>query len=333
MYSSFFLIIVSLLFCTNPLSARSSKKRHHQNKTRSYSMGNWHSSELINPTEKQPARTAILIIVPRNYDENFVGQRWRLGKIVWEQYRDSHPNIDCYFIKCTFPRKGTNEQVWQEGNTISVGDEWSANTGRDKILHKSIKTMEFLSSKYTHFIRTNVNSFFNLNAVHNYVETHHQSMYTTPLWQSEWYSVGYAILFTADVARHMVNEYNRLNQNQEELISQYHSDDAVLTALATGIWPYGRNPFKCCPSLKPGIRQLMCNESLNGKRLTRYGALLSPISSLEETLKYCKLASNEVMIYRTRDGLSLRDLCIYYKFLLEKIYRTRSERISGFVKK
>lgn len=281
----------------------------------------WQSNTILEPTKKAPARTAILIIAPPEYNNSSVSHRWELGKKVWEQYMHSHPDVDCYFLHCGNPRKNSTEQVWLEGNTIIVGDEWYEDFGQDRILRKTVKALEWLGKKYTHFIRTNINTFVNLKAANEYMETHHQSMYTTPLWQSEWYTVGYAITFSADVAAHIVNEYNRLEATNEELISCYHADDAALTALATGVWPYDKShPFNCCPSLPFRVRQLMCEQSLTTKRLSRYGVFLLPIASLEEAIYYCEQASDDVILYRTREGLSLEDLAKFYGYLFNKIY-------------
>jgi len=281
----------------------------------------WTKGALLTPTEKKPTRTAILIIAPPQIGKSDVELRWQLGKKVWEQYMNSHPNVDCYFVQSACFKEGSPETAWMEGNTIYVGDSWYENDRNDRILNKTIKALELLLPDYTHFFRTNLNVFFNLKNLHNYAETHQQSMFTTPLWQESWYAIGYSVLFTQDVAAHMCSEYERLDEAGEELISCYHSDDGAITALATGIWPYNKpHPFKCCPSLKYGVRQLMCGNSYNSPRLTRYGVLLTPISSLEKALFYCEQASPDVILYRTRDGLSVNQIAKFYEYLFHKIY-------------
>ncbi len=293
--------------------------KNHSKTTRG--LKRWDSTKLLEPTERRPARTAILIIAPLIFNDGPAERRWKLGKKVWEQYMNSHPNVDCYFIQCTSPRKDTPEQVWLEGNTIFVGDPWTEQTGHDQILLKTVRALEWLGNNYTHYIRTNINTFFNLAAVADYAETHPQSQFTTPLWEKQWYAIGYAMIFTADVKAHIIREYNRLKQAGEELIDPNHSDDAALTALATGVWPHGkRNPFHCCPSLPSGVRQLMCINSLDTKRLSKYGALLTPVHSLQEATYYFDKASDKVILYRTRDGLDLNQFKILYEHMLSKIY-------------
>lgn len=282
---------------------------------------NWKDNIILEPTTRKPARTAILIIAPPQIGNNTTESRWRLGKQVWESYMNSQPNVDCYFVQCTYPKKNSLEQVWIEGNTIYVGDTWYENYQRDRILYKTIKALEFLEGKYSHFIRTNLNTFINLKAVNEYMETHHQSMYTAPLWQNEWYTIGYGIIFTADVARHIVDEYILLEQGNIEFIDCNHADDCALTALATGVWPFNKpHPFVCFSKLPCGVRQLMCKESLDTTRLSQYGVLLFPIKSLEEAIGYIDRASKDVILYRMRDGLSLQELTIFYEYLLHKIY-------------
>lgn len=281
----------------------------------------WKESLVLKQSIKSPSKTAVLIIAPTVYGECKVGQRWKLGKKVWEQYMNSNPDVDCYFLVCTKPKKNSSEQVWLEGNTIYVGDPWMEKTGCDRLLHKTIKALEWLGPKYTHFIRTNINTFVDLKNVKDFTERHHNSFFSTPLWENQWFAIGYSIIFTADVAEHMVNEYHRLEAIDEELISPYHADDCTITALATGVFPLEKNhPFRCCPSLNPGIRQLMCRKSLSTTRLSKYGALLSPVKNLKEAIYYFDLARENVMLYRTRDGLTVNELARLYEYMLAKIY-------------
>ncbi|HVX00430.1 MAG TPA: hypothetical protein VHA52_08355, partial [Candidatus Babeliaceae bacterium] len=208
--------------------------------------------EILQPTERKPARTAVLIMIPPDgFDLDLKGYancRWHLGKKVWEIYMNSHPNVDCYFLQNTKLKEGTSEQVWIEGNTIYVGHESYAHCGI--LLSRTIAALKILLPQYTHIFRTNVNAFVNLKLLNEYAETHHQSMFTAPLWQQPfWYILGYGVLFTADVGTHIVNEYNRLSNNR---VITNAPEDLVLTALATGICPYygnipGKAPdFTCC---------------------------------------------------------------------------------------
>lgn len=281
----------------------------------------WKRGVILAPTEKKPARTAILIIAPPKINNSAVEIRWKLGKKAWEQYMNSHPNVDCYFIQSSCYKKDSNETAWIEGNTIYVGDSWYENSKNDRLLNKTVKALELLLPNYTHFFRTNLNTFFNLKNLNNYAETHHQSMFTTPLWENAWYTIGYAILFTKDVASHLCEEYERLDKAGEELISCYHSDDGAITALATGIWPYNNpHPFRCCPSLTLGVRQLMCESSWSTSRFARYGVLLTPLRSVDEAITICEKASPDVILYRTRDGLTLRQIAQFYDYIFRKTY-------------
>ena len=145
-------------------------------------------------------------------------------------------------------------------------------------------------------------------------------MYTGPIWQGEWYVLGYGILFTADVAQHITNEYRRLEGL--DIVSSNRSDDCVLTALATGVYPLNdaEHQFQCCPSLPFGVRQLMSEKSFSSRRLSEYGALLLPPISLEQAIRYCDKAPSTLMLYRIREGLGLPDLAQLYQYLLNKIY-------------
>ena len=149
------------------------------------------------------------------------------------------------------------------------------------------------------------------------METHHQSFFTAPLWQEAWYAIGYGILFSADVGAYLASEYRRLQD--QEIISPYHADDACITALATGVYPYEGHVFQPCPALPPGVRQLMCLDSLKTKRISQYGALLHPAVSLEESINYCEQSKN-LMLVRTRNGYDLDILAEFYEYLLRKSY-------------
>jgi hypothetical protein len=278
----------------------------------------------MKPQAPQPAKTAVLIIAPTVFGHCFVTNRWRIGEKVWEQYMNSHPNVDCYFMVCTHQRKDrdSDDQVWLEGNTIYVGDWWFDQYQSDRILHKTILAMEWLMSKnYTHFIRTNLNTFLDLDLADKFMQTHHQSFFSTPMWQNAWYAVGYSIWFTADVARHMVKEYHQLEIENFDLISPHRADDVVMTSLATGIYPaLKKHPFTPCPSLPIGVRQVMCKGSLPKTRLSELAAWLAPPINFHDAMKYCYEAPSTVLIYRTRGGLSLAELGQYYNYLLARHY-------------
>lgn len=288
-----------------------------------YLLHDWKGNTVISATARKPARTAIIIIsapIMGNCPTE-TANRWKLGKKVWEHYMNSHPNVDCYFVECINPRSGQLEEVWIEGNTIYVVDWFDKKHDWDRILHKSIVAIELLLPHYTHFIRTNLNMFMNLKNINEYMETHHQSFFSTPMWQSAWYAIGYSIIFTADVAAHMVSEYRRLDAMGVELISPAHADDGAITSLVTGVWPYDKiHPFRCCPTLPFGIRQLMSPESFAATRLSQYGALLISPITLEQALNYSEQASPSIMWYRIRDALNLKELAQFYEYAFQKNY-------------
>ena len=303
---SYFLIFCLILF----IGAEAAPLRNWENKR----------CALLSPTEEKPAKTAILIIAPPLPGEDYTQCRWRLGQKVWEQYMNSHPNVDCFFLRSTIPQENSLEPVRCEGNTIYIEDPWYAKYGNDRILHKTMLALEKLLPDYTHFIRTNVNSFFDLNSVHNYAKTHHQSMYTGPLWEKQWYVIGYGAVFSQDVASHMIDEYKRLEG--DDVLDASLSDDHILTSLATGIYPSGKivNPFQTAPLLPPGIRQVMCNGSVLAKRIANYGVLLLPPITVHSAIEICKKAPDSVMLYRIREGLDLDQLAQVYEYLLHKNY-------------
>ena len=315
-YHYFFIFVCALQMNVNQLHCKKKSSPVEE-----ISLQNWKNNSILQQTSFKPAHTAILIIAPRNFGNSFIENRWKLGEKLWEQYMNNNPNVDCYFIVPACFKKDSIDQVWIEGNTIYVADVWYENARNDRLLYKTIRSLEFLLPNYTHFIRANINTFFNLRNVNSYMENHHQSFFTIPTWQSAWYAIGYGIVFTADVAAHMINEYYRLESLGEELISHHHADDGAITALATGVWPYdNRNPFKKCEGLPFGTRQLMCSESLNTLRFCKYGMLLTPLNSANEGIALCENAGSEVMLYRTREGLSLNELALLYEYFLDKTY-------------
>lgn len=322
----YFVFIFSVLF--QLINSQVHAHYHPFNDSFEFGINNWYKNIVLTPTPKQPTRTAILIIAPPEISNCPIGYRWMLGKKVWEQYMNSHPDIDCYFLESTYPcpTKALNNQAWAEKNTIYVGDLWYEKHGTDRILHKTIAALELLLPYYTHFIRTNLNTFLSLPAVHDYMSTHHQSMYTTPLWQNEWYAVGYGIICTSDVAAHIVREYRRLESLEEPLIDCFHSDDCALISLATGVWPLTkRNPFRCCPSLPLGIRQIMSTDSVDVIPFNPYGAFLTPPISLESAINRSNQTPNTLMLYRIKGGLNLNELAQLYQHLLFKYYPELSQ--------
>ncbi len=175
----------------------------------------------------------------------------------------------------------------------------------------------------------------NLHILNEYTETHHQSMFTGPLWQ-EWYLIGYGVLFSADMAVHIVNEYKRLEGSY--MVSCHVPEDAVLTSLATGIFPYydylrdnnlhvgftkENLRFTSHPALLFGVPQVMCTSSFmitTATRLSQYGLLLFPPPSFEQTIDYCRGALHSVLLYRIRSGFDLDQLAEVYKYLMNNIY-------------
>ena len=293
---------------------------------------------ILDPTERKPARIAVLVMTPPDHDMQnpncYTVCRWHLGKKVWEQYMNSHPNVDCYFLQDEKLAEGASKQIWIEGNTIYVGEELYVGYGHT--VSRTAAALEKLLPQYTHFFRTNVNAFVNLKLLNEYAETHHRSMFTGPLWQQPfWYLLGYGLLFTADVATHIVNEYKRLEGSY--IVSHYVPEDVALTALITGIFPYydyikqhnlqnGFNKekenlqFTCCPTLPVGVRQLMCGASFSTTRLSLYGVQLAPAPSFEEAIYYCNAGMNTAILYRMRGGFDLDKMAELYEYLLDNIY-------------
>jgi hypothetical protein len=289
--------------------------------------GDWESGGfvLLDSTDRKPARTAVLIMTSPDIPNTYKTCRWELGKKVWEQYMNIHPNVDCFFLQNIKLRKLTSEKTWIEGNTIYVSDELYQSYGHAS---RTIAAIEKLLPNYTHFFRTNVTAFLNLKKLNEYAETHYQSLYTGPLWQEAWYVFGYGILFSADVATHMVNEYRRLKDSYVLSFDRHFPEDATLASLATGIFPYydyighvkGTPEFNCCPTLPFGIRQLMCESSFSATRLSQYGVLLFPPPSFEQAINYCSQALNSAILYRIRGGFDLDKLAELYEYLLNNIY-------------
>ena len=236
------------------------------------------------------------------------------------------PNVDCYFLQDAKLREGASEQTWIEGNTIFVGCDSDEDPGIQ--LSKTIEALEQLLPNYTHFFRTNINTFVNLKALNEYAETHHQSMFTGPLWHKAWYLYGFGVLFSADVATHIVNEYRRLEGSCVFSSDPPLAEDALLGALATGVFPFyghvghvsGAPEFTCCPTLPLGVRQLMCGLSFTAPRLSTYGVQLYPAPSFEQMINYCSRGLKRAIMYRIRSGYDLDKLAEVYGYVLDNIY-------------
>lgn len=317
MITLFYLIILVNHLCVFPLQASGG------NAPLGLVSRNWLGKAVIPATTPAPTRTAVLIIAPARYGNSFTEKRWALGRKTWEQYMNSHPDVDCYFVTTADPKKGSkdSEQVWIEGDTIFVGDEYQEKYKCDRILFKTVAALKYLLPNYSHFVRTNVNTFFNLSNLHNYMETHHTSFLTTPNWEKNWYVTGYGMLFTRDVANHIVNEYERIAIEDPEFVSHRQADDFVITALVSGVWPETPNhPFRGCPSVPTRAAQLMTANSFAGNRITLYGVYLLPPITLQSAVEYCEQAGDTPILYRNREGLSLQELVQLYEYLLEKNY-------------
>jgi hypothetical protein len=289
----------------------------------------WEKFQVIQETPRKSAKTAVLIIHPpgdenTELDEN---SRWYVGKRTWEKYMNSHPKVDCYFIKCVKPDQMpfNGKKVLQRGNYLYVSDP-NYIYGLDDILYKTVQSMDFLASRgYTHYFRTNLNVFLDLKKLNEYLESHASSMYTT-FMNEMWYPVGYSILYSSDVATHIVSEYKRISGNRE-IKNRLHPsncpDDAGLCMLALGVW-YGHSssehPFKCCSSLTSGVSQRMCAASVNPGRYTKYGMLLIPPLSYKKIKYRIMNKNNTVMIYRLKADLNLEENKEVYNLLLKMHY-------------
>ena len=284
---------------------------------------------LLQPTERKPART--LVLVMSQPDEMldlkiYTDCRRLLTKKIWRQYMNSHPNVDCYFLQNAKLREGSSELVWIEGDTIYVVDGSYEYYG--VLVDRTALALEKLLPNYTHVFRTNISAFVNLKLLNEYAETHHQSMFTGPLWQGFGYPPGYGVLFTADVAAHIVKEYQRLKDSLMLSFKLESPEDLLLMSLATGIYPYyehirhkkGDPKFSCCPTLPPGVQQYMCGASFSTTRLSLYGVLLYPAPSFDEAIYYCNANLSTAILYRIRSCFDMDKLAAIYEFLLDKIY-------------
>jgi hypothetical protein len=296
----------------------------------------WKENVLIPQTPKKSAKTAVLIIHPPvwgGYD--FVHNRWRVGRKVWEQYMNSHPNVDCYFVSSRDPRVDLpkDQQVWIEGNDLFVGDEHYKKYKADRLTYKTIRAMEYLAPQYTHFVRTNLNVFMNLDALDRYNSTHHIDFFTAFLWQNAWYPIGYGVAYTTKVATHMVKEYDRLASIHCDHVSHNRSDDGVLASLATGIDPYTKpHLFRRAFVLPYAKRQLMSYPSLATNSICPHATLIPDNMSLNNGLNLCERSTSETILWRKRAGFNLDELAVYYDYLLKKVYpNLKTERIQGYV--
>ena len=156
------------------------------------------TKSIIKESERHNAKVAILIIAPPL--ENPTLEKWQLGEEMWRKCMNICPNVDCFFVRGTVEGSYNNE-VWQEDNTIFVHDyrltQYPSGGIGDYILNKTIKAIEFLNGKYTHFFRTNLNIFINPFKLKEYIETHETStVYTGPIYEG-FLPYGYGILFSA----------------------------------------------------------------------------------------------------------------------------------------
>jgi hypothetical protein len=242
----------------------------------------WEKVEVILETPAKPVKPAVLIIHPSG-NGSTASMRALAGLLVKKlgEIHECSPKADCYFIKCTKSDQllFKGGKVIQSGNDLYVPDP-SYLYGQDDFLYKTVQSMDYLIPKgYTHFFRTNLNVFLNLKVLNQYLETHACSMYTTFI-NEMWYLVGYSILYSSDVAQHIVSESKRISGTRDIKNRLHHAicpDDAGLCMLALGV-QYGhsskQHPFRCCRAPTPGVSQRMCESFKEHNRYTRYGMLL-----------------------------------------------------------
>lgn len=289
----------------------------------------WNSWQIIQPSKKSETKTAVLIIAPLDLESrgnDYVHERWRLGKRTWLKYMNSNESVDCYFLECTKKASPNGSSAWIEGNTIYVNHPYVEKVGSDMILYKSVAAINLLLSEgYSHFVRTNVNTFMDLDNLKNYSQNHNNSFFTAFVWENAWYSIGYGVYFTSDVAKHIVDEYSRLEKTHWDIVSPHRADDAVLTSLATGVYPYQKNhPFKRYGKLPIASRQIMTKRSLSQSKManTTYATHI-----YENEVTYTKAwrlieqAPPSTILYRIRDKLTLSQLETIYEYLIKKHYK------------
>jgi len=286
------------------------------------------SSELIKATPRAPSKTAVLIIAPYS-DEvtSCLHAKWQLGKKMWEQYMRSTPGVDCFFLKyCSANNFSEKESIWfEDANTIVVGNRDGKE--HEYILYKTIRAFEFLLPQYTHFVRTNLNTFINLKLLKEYNDTHSDSYYSGPFWQNKYYVTGYGIFCTKDVAAHIANEYRRIDklENKNSYL-RGRTDDGALCSLATGVIKKGRNSVKneycCCKTLTSGVRQLFSLDSFDSPRHSQYGVRLFPNRPpFQEAMQDLSSAVDHAILFRLKGSYSLEEYGHFYQFLLDNVYQ------------
>jgi hypothetical protein len=288
----------------------------------------WHHWRTIKPVAQtgwKPSQTAILIICPPEefLPRNPVLERWYLGKILWEKVMNLNPKVDCFFLRtlaCT-KNEEAREPVFIKENTIFVRDsEYRPEIGADDILLKTVRAIESLQPRYTHFVRTNLNTFINIHSLVTYNDFHHSSMYTTPTWES-WYPIGYSIFFTADVGKHIVSEYNRLKALGEPRLKVV--DDGALCYLATGIvmgQKQDNHPFKCCPNLERGAQYVMSTDTYPPSAIRRWGTALNLGMSFGDACKLIDESPRDSLLFRVKGGYSNKEQIMLYNKMLHKYY-------------
>jgi len=282
---------------------------------------------IIPKGKLEEPKIAVLIIhaplLNESHNEHVIIKRWRLGIECWKKYMRLHSSVDCYFVKPASLCANNGDAIWIEDDTLYVYDPHFEKTEQDRILYKSIKALDFLSDKYTHFVRTNLNTFWNLYQLYDYVSNHTGSYYTGPDWESGSYPIGYGIIMTQDVARHIVDEYHRLQKTS--YVSHERADDGVLMSLAYGIDPWlTQDPFKKFPKFPTAQKLLMSKDSGLSKEINYdYASLLQNVRPLnyKNVLKLALKAPKTCILYRSRgDGLNLEEIQMLYDELLKKTY-------------
>jgi hypothetical protein len=285
----------------------------------------WKSSKIIEHTDWKPSKTAVLIICPPEdlLPTNPVDQRWFIGKKVWEKIMNLNPKVDCFFLRtlaCT-RNEEKREPVVVKGNTIFVRDSgYRPEIRSDDILLKTIRAIEYLQPRYSHFVRTNLNTFINIHSLVRYNDVHHKSMYTTPIWES-WYPIGYSIFFTGDVASHIVSEFYRLKALKEPHLKEV--DDGVLCYLATGIvmgQKQNSHPFKCFPNLQLGVQYKMAEDTYPPPAIRRWGTALNLGTSFGDACKLIDESPRDSLLFRIKGGYSNKELIQLYNKMLRKYY-------------
>jgi hypothetical protein len=288
----------------------------------------WSSNFVIIPKEQvtEPKIAVLIIQAPSTSDESkedFITKKWRLGIETWKKYMHVHPSIDCYFVKPANHKTDDGRTIWIEEDTINVYDHYYKKRGRDRILYKTIKALDFLSDKYTHFVRTNLNTFWNLHELYDYIANHSGSYYTGPAWENGAYPIGYGIIMTQDVAQHIIEEYHRLEKTF--YVCNKRADDAALMSLAYGVDPWIiQDPFRKFPKFPTAQKLLMSKDSGVSKEINYdYACLLQNVRPLnyKNVLKLALKAPKTCILYRSRgDGLNLEEIQMLYDELLKKTY-------------